>query len=506
MKRAQQSAFANPVLIGAVTVLIALVAVFLAYNADSGLPFVPTQELKVDVSDGSALTIGNDVREGGYLVGQISDMRPVLLKNGQTGAQLTLQISEKYKNIPADSQVAIRPLSLLGLKYVDLVTGHSKHDLSDGATLPEAQTRVPVQFDDVLKTFDPKTRVAIQQDLQGFGDALASRGSSLNDLISTLPPLLQNLQPVATYLSAPRTQLVPFFNSLERFMGTVAPVAKTNADVFTQGATTFHALSEDPTALEQTIAKSPPTLTVSTNSLIAQQPFLADTRTLGVDMTPATQSLKVALPILNPALEVGTQTLVRTPPLDQRLQGVMVALKALAQAPGTNVAVNALTNTVSTLNPMLRYLGPYQTACDYWDYWFTYLAEHQTAQTSLGFAQRVLLNFASASQPDNVGSQGAVYPADGQNGGNEFLHGQTYGSAIDDSGYADCETGQRGYPLKLNYSDPQHRDLASDPHTPGDQGPTYASLKQGIFRVPKGETFTRNPTTGPQLSYNPTNP
>ena len=46
-------AFANPVLIGAVTVLIAIIAVFLAYNANTGLPFVPTRELKVDIANGS---------------------------------------------------------------------------------------------------------------------------------------------------------------------------------------------------------------------------------------------------------------------------------------------------------------------------------------------------------------------------------------------------------------------------------------------------------------------
>ena len=41
----------------------------------------------------------------------------------------------------------------------------------------------------------------------------------------------------------------------------------------------------------------------------------------------------------------------------------------------------------------------------------------------------------------------------------------------------------------------QHRLLATDPHTPGDQGPTY----KGRAHVPAGETFSRNPTTGPQL-------
>ena len=87
MRRKQQSAFANPVLIGAVTVLVALVAVFLSHNANQGLPFVPTRELKVDITNGSELVAGNDVREGGYLIGLISQLKPVTLANGQAGAQ-----------------------------------------------------------------------------------------------------------------------------------------------------------------------------------------------------------------------------------------------------------------------------------------------------------------------------------------------------------------------------------------------------------------------------------
>jgi hypothetical protein len=288
-------------------------------------------------------------------------------------------------------------------------------------------------------------------------------------------------------------------------MGTIAPVSKTNADTFKQEAITFHALSVHRQDLEQTIQKSPPTEDVSIASLKVQQPFLVDSTTLANALRPGTEALKQALPGpngLNSALETGTKTLVRTPPLDQRLQNMLRALKGLAQAPGTNVAINALTATGSILNPLLRYLGPFQTACDDWDYWWTYLPEHQTAITQYGFAQRVLLMFGDGTQPDNVSAQGAVHPANGQNGGPEYLHAQTYGAAIDNSGAADCETGQRGYPLKLNYSDPKGRQLATDPHTPGDQGPTF----KGRPRVPAGETFTRNPTTGPQLPYNPTNP
>ena len=63
----------NPVLIGAATVLVVLVAVFLAYNANQGLPFVPTYELKAEVPSAANLVRGNDVRIGGSRVGFVGD-------------------------------------------------------------------------------------------------------------------------------------------------------------------------------------------------------------------------------------------------------------------------------------------------------------------------------------------------------------------------------------------------------------------------------------------------
>jgi virulence factor Mce-like protein len=504
----RQSAFANPVLVGAVTVLAVLVAVFLAYNSNAGLPFVPTRQLKVDLADGSDLVVNNDVREGGYLVGRISDMKAVDLPNG-VGAQATLQLNQSAGKVPLDSRVTVLSKSVLGLKYLDLVKGTSHHYFPDGGTMPASETTIPVQIDQVFNMFNQPTRTAIQRDLVAFGDTFAGRGADFNDTLASLPALLYHLRPVAQYLAAPATQLTRFFTTLDTLMRVVAPVAQTNAQLFTDMATTFEAFSRDPQALEATIAKSPSTLTVSTTSLRVQQPFLTDFASLGQSLTPATAELKAALPDINPALEAGTTTLRRTPALNSRLQGAMTALRNLAQAPGTNVALNALTATVGTLNPMVRYLGPYQTVCDYWNYWWTFLSEHISEATSFGFAQRALLNQTDPLQPNNVATQGATEPVDGPKslpsnpfGGTEFLHAQPYGAAIDNQGNADCETGQRGYPLKLNSFDPKNRNLAVDPHTPGDQGPTY----HGRAHVPAGETFSRNPQTGPQLLPNPTNP
>ena len=46
---------ASPTMVGAVTVLVAIVAVFLAYNANSGLPFVPSYNVSVTLPDAEKL-------------------------------------------------------------------------------------------------------------------------------------------------------------------------------------------------------------------------------------------------------------------------------------------------------------------------------------------------------------------------------------------------------------------------------------------------------------------
>jgi virulence factor Mce-like protein len=505
MRKTSQPAFANPVLIGAVTVLVAIVAVFLAYNANNGLPFVPTRELKVDFPNGAALVPGNDVEQGSFRVGLVSDMHPIELANGTVGAEATLDLSEAHGKVPIDSTATIRPRSSLGLKYVDLEYGHSSRVYPDGGTLPVGRTNVPVQFDDINTMFDAKTRPAIEQNLRGYGDVLTARGSSLNDTIASLPALFGHLRPVAAYLSDPRTELTRFFDALNGFFSTISPVAQTNSRLFTDQATTFHAISQSPIDLENTIKFSPPTLDVSTASLKVQQPFLAHLTTFADYMAPATAELRDALPNVNPALEAGVKVLPRTPSMNQKFEGVLNALKALARDPGTNVAVNGLGATVNTLNSTIRYLGPYVTLCNGWNYFWVELAELVSQQTNFGMAQRALIQFAN-NQQDSVGSVPSAQPANGQRvppgQTPEYLHGANYGAAVDNHGSADCENAQRGYVKKLNSSDPLQRNLQTDAHIPALQGATWT----GLSRVPPGQTFTRAPTTGPQLPYDPANP
>ena len=94
---------ASPVLVGAVTVLVTIVAVFLSYNANSGLPFVPTYDLKANVPNAAQLVEGFEVRIGGARVGAISTIEPKRREDGSTYAVLTLNLDKEVEPIAEDT-------------------------------------------------------------------------------------------------------------------------------------------------------------------------------------------------------------------------------------------------------------------------------------------------------------------------------------------------------------------------------------------------------------------
>src|SRR5947209_9539216 len=75
-RRTVAEVFDNPILVGTITLLVVLVAVYLSYIAENGLPFVPTYDVNVDVQNASELVKNADVRVGGARVGQVLTITP----------------------------------------------------------------------------------------------------------------------------------------------------------------------------------------------------------------------------------------------------------------------------------------------------------------------------------------------------------------------------------------------------------------------------------------------
>src|SRR5207247_9491880 len=108
-RRLCASIAANPVLIGAATTLVVIVAVFLAYNANNGLPFVPTYQLKADVPSAANLVKGNELRIGGTPLGVVDGIRAKRLKTCRVIAELHMRLQSTVNPLPQDSSVLLRP-------------------------------------------------------------------------------------------------------------------------------------------------------------------------------------------------------------------------------------------------------------------------------------------------------------------------------------------------------------------------------------------------------------
>ncbi len=170
-------------------------------------------------------------------------------------------------------------------------------------------------------------------------------------------------------------------------------------------------------------------------------------------------------------------------------------LRKLAEAPGTNAALRGLTATVTTLNPQLRFYGPYVTVCNSFNYFFTYLAEHFSEPDTTGSAQRALVN-TTGRQEDSLGSMGADEPANGegvQEGTPQYAQDQPYGAAVD----ARRSRRLRGRPARLRRARRALLPVASTRSRATRARPaSRARRSAGRPRVPEGQTFTAEPETG----------
>ena len=261
---------ASPTMVGAITTLIVIVAVFLAYNANQGLPFVPTYRVSAEMCNSARLAPNNEVRIGGNRVGVVESIETVELEestgcqattgdSASTAAKVNMKLDESAKPLPDDSIVRVRYRSSFGLKYLEIERGTGQ-GMPEGATLPVAQSEEQVEFDDIANTFDTPTRESSRIVLEGFGNAFAARGVSLNQAIETLAPLFGNLQPVARALADPSTRLANLFPELGDAARLVAPVAQEQAEFFTFAGIAFAAITADEDALRDTISEGPETL------------------------------------------------------------------------------------------------------------------------------------------------------------------------------------------------------------------------------------------------------
>jgi virulence factor Mce-like protein len=411
-RRRNTSLAGSPLLIGAVTTLIVVVAVFLSYNANNGLPFVPTYNIKVALPEGSGLQPANQVRIAGTRVGIVGSLKPHLDPNtGRVTAIAELKLEKKVEPLPADTKAIVLSVSAIGLKYLELEKGSSSKTIEAGHEIPVSQTKEPVDIDQLFNMFDEKTRTAIQQNTNNFGDGLAGRGLGLNETIHALRPLLQHGLPVLKNLASPQTDLRNLFPALERVSEQAAPVAQQQADFFSEQDTFFKAFASVAKSLEEATEEGPATLEQAIYSLPHEAAFTEKSTEFMRLLRPSAEALTTVAPQLGHAISVGAVNLREATKLNDALSESAVAFQKFAEDPIVTAGLEDFTQTLQYGNPLLAGLAPTQAYCNYITLTFRNLASLESENVGVGTVNRAAAKLAPLG-PNNEGFPSAV-PANG---------------------------------------------------------------------------------------------
>ncbi|WCB94068.1 hypothetical protein DSM104299_02796 [Baekduia alba] len=141
-------------------------------------------QLHIAFPEATQLANQSDVRISGVSVGKVVKLAP----GADNRTETTIQLKAKYAPVPRDSKAILRVKSLLGETYVELTPGDRKGpQVPDGGSLDPGRVAPTVELDEILGTFDAKTRKAFQTWMASQSAAVQGRGADINAFFGVLP-------------------------------------------------------------------------------------------------------------------------------------------------------------------------------------------------------------------------------------------------------------------------------------------------------------------------------
>ena len=265
MREGRRQLAASPVLIGAVTVLVAIVAVFISYNANQGLPFVPDLRPQGRAAQRRQARAGQRRARRRLPRRRRSRRSRSVAAHAWTARERSLALLDaqaRQDDRAAVGRHALRRAPALGARPQVRRGDARAAPTARSRTAPRCRCATPSpaapELEDVLSTFQPATRADAQKALVGFGDALAGRGADINETIRELRPLLRAPDPVMRNLSDPRhraAQPVPGARARRSRRWRRSPRCRRACSA--SWPTPSRALNRDPAALQETIEETP---------------------------------------------------------------------------------------------------------------------------------------------------------------------------------------------------------------------------------------------------------
>lgn len=463
-----------------------LVLTYLWISFGGSLPFAPQgYRVKVAFPQANELATGADVRISGVNVGSVVGLS-LDARDSRTVA--TLQIANRFAPIPRDTRATLRIKTLLGETYVELSEGsRGSGVLRDGGRLPDGQVQSDVTLDQILSTFDPRTRAAFQTWMQAQAAAALGRGEDINASFGYLPIFFNSSERLLAALNqqdaAVRGMVAntgEFFNAISARRGELSGLIsaadslfQTTAQRNQQLAALFKALPEF--ELQSRLAL--PALTSFGNRadpvVRALDPVASElTRTFGytAQLSPQFRGL---FERLGPAVTASKRGL---PAFDQILGAIPPLLQAFDPF-------------LRNANPMVRYIGLYKPEITGFFANATAATEGYDSQSPFATGQALhYLRAAQTLSPSGL----AVYPRPlGIDRNNAYRAPGAYDqlpSGLSVLNAAECSNGNPAPPAS-----------ATEPEPTPSGSPSFTQLiQQYVFRT-TGSSIAAPPCTGQHL-------
>lgn len=310
------------------------------------------------------LVNGNQVKLDGVVVGDVVSLE---VRDGH--AEVRLRIEQDAMPLHQDATFTIRPVSLLGERYVDLDRGSEQAPLLDPTQpVPVSQTGTNVNLDELLNTFDGPTSKSLAFLVTTLGESIRGNGGNADAAIRALAPAMRDTKALTKVLAEHNDLLTKLVDRVQPVSEALAAEDGRAMDKLVDSADRLlAAATKQQQALDTTLAELPATLESArktlghltetakqaTPTLQGMRPATENLRAISGELMNFADSLDPALATAKPVLQRAEALLDAAAPVADSLRKAGPGLRESVQA--ARPIVEDLTANMDNVFNFIRY-------------------------------------------------------------------------------------------------------------------------------------------------------
>lgn len=345
----------------------AFVAAFVAAGLVTSAADSPDNDpvtVVAEFTDASPLVPGNMVKAAGVQVGEINSIK---LANGK--AQVVMELDRAVLPLHKDARAVIKPVSLLGERYVAVERGTpSAAVLAEPLRIPARRTSTAVDLYQVLNAVDDPTGTAMAALVTTLGEGQAGQGRRIAEAIKALRPAMTRAEELGKLLDQQNAVLTSLIDRAQPIARALAGTEGRRLDRLVRGAEKSltavaarqQALSDSLRVLPATLAQSQRTLGRlagvahhGADTLASMRPTTTKLSEISGELRRFAAAADPALARLQPVLDRADALLAEARPLMRELRPGAAGLREVGTA--ARPIMSQLSNRLRDVLDMMKF-------------------------------------------------------------------------------------------------------------------------------------------------------